>query len=87
MCPRVVFAVQAKSFPEENFLLWMLKYQIVFDAIKVIVIGCEFLTTIDFIKMSHYKVFVTTYASNKRSVAFYLLAPLGRLLNLWLLIP
>jgi hypothetical protein len=45
---------------EKNFPLWTPRYQIVFDAIKVIVTSRDCLTTINFSKMANYKIFMTT---------------------------
>ena len=50
---------------EKGFLLWMPKYQVVFDAIKVIVTSWECLTTIDLLKIPKHKIYVTTNASDK----------------------
>jgi hypothetical protein len=52
---------------EKNFPPWTPKYQIVFDAIKVIVTGWDCLTTIDFMKMLDYNIFVTTDTSDQHS--------------------
>ena len=52
---------------EKNFPQWTPRYQVAFDAIKMIVTSRECLTTIDFAKMPDYKIFVTTDASDKCS--------------------
>jgi hypothetical protein len=52
---------------ENIFPLWMPKYQIMFDVIKVILTGCECLTTINLFKIPKYKIYVTTDASDKCS--------------------
>ena len=60
---------------EKDFPPWMPRYQKAFDAVKTIVTSCECLTTIDFMKMPDYKIFVTTDASDKCSGAVLSFSP------------
>ena len=60
---------------KRNFLLWTPKYQTAFDAMKKIVMSCDCLTTINFLKMPENKIFVTTDASDKCSGAMLSFGP------------
>ena len=54
---------------EKKFLAWNDCYHQAFEAVKSIVISRDCLIVIDLLKLSEYKIFVTTDASNKCSGA------------------
>jgi len=60
---------------KKKILSWVPKYQVVFNAIKQIIMSCDHLTTIDFSKMPDYKIFVTTDTSDKCSGTVLLFGP------------
>lgn len=54
---------------DKKFPPWTDRYQNTFESIKSIVVSRDCLTMIDLMKLPEYKIFVTTDASDKRSVA------------------
>jgi hypothetical protein len=60
---------------DKHFPKWSSRYQTAFDGIKTIVTSRDCLTTIDFTLMPHYKIFLTTDASDFRSGAVLSFGP------------